>query len=205
MSIAGKGAIFCVALALSGSPASVTASPPESKGSSGVAVSTRSDGKRVACPPLRGNSAGGCVLSAYGQEISMDLRSVIGDLHFGTCYVDFTLRVDPNGRSVLDDILVYGDSPCSDAVGCFTGDDASGRGDTPPWKGQLLADPNGDIVNVANACFDTCMGRFTGDFTITIQSAARRAIAHHAQVGSSGWRLDGIWNFRGPQIVMTKR
>jgi hypothetical protein len=150
---------------------------------------------RVACPAIHGDGRGGCELRATGRDVELGLMAVVGPVFFGSCYFDFTLSVDGSGRTLISDVFVYGTSPCTDGQGCVAGPVATGDRAALPWPGRLRERADGRLVNVVDACFDTCLGRFRGRLELELRHARGgwRAVASRALVGTSGWRVDGSW------------
>lgn len=163
----------------------------------GVAVTTRSGERSVRCPEIDSTDPekveGGCVARASGSYVEMDVKSMVGDFEFSSCVLDYELRIDGSGRTVISDATIEGRSPCSDAIPCFT--EADGR---LPWHGRLRRDANGSLHNDVDMCLDTCMGRFEGPFTMDLRPSARgwHVTARDEPVGMSGWHVDGEWDIR---------
>jgi hypothetical protein len=164
-----------------------------------VTVWDTSGERRVACPPIEAAKPraprGGCVVETNSRPIDIVIRSVVGDMEFGTCVYDFDLRVDGSGLTYLENIVAAGPSPCNDMKACDN--------DHPkPWRGQIEAGQDGRLTHVVDACFDTCMGQFVGKLELDLERVGGRwaLLADRALVGGSGYRLDGGWDMEGGGI-----
>jgi hypothetical protein len=165
----------------------------------GKAKSTGDDvAGRGGCPPIRiaedypEDIEGGCELSATGRGIDLVVKTMVGEMRFGTCDVNYTVRAESSGRTVVHQIQVRGDTPCNDADACFTDESFL------PWHGRIVEDGRGNLRHELDACFDTCMGRFEGKLVLPLTRDARgwRADATTADLGTSGLELDGRWRMR---------
>lgn len=171
--------------------AGVEARPPAA---GRVVASWAPRGRRVACPPLGRRGEGGCRADAVGGPVDIEFVPLLGRLAFDSCYIDHTVHIGPTGRTAMSGILVHGGGLCGDTSACFAGDNQAVNRLPLPWEGRLELRAGGRIVNVVDACFDTCIGRFAGPLEIELRPAAgawRAAVS--GQVGASGWLLDGRW------------
>jgi hypothetical protein len=183
----------------------------------GVSVAQQGDtaaaqgADRVPCPAVRADglsATGGCAVDARGGRVSFRVLSAVGVIEFANCRVAHTIYMDRGGRTLVDDFAVHGQQPCSDIDACWKGDD---REQSYPWKGRLIRygggsirAGGGDLRHDVQACFDTCMGRFEGIVSISLDPTARdwskpdlprsrRATAPGRTLGSSGLQLDAAW------------
>lgn len=147
----------------------------------------------VPCPAIevdrRGDLTGGCALEVSSGDFAIVIRTVVGDMEFGSCPYGYEMLVDGSGRTKLVDVAPGGQSPCNDMRAC-------NRDDVKPWSGRIEAGPDGRLTHVVQACFDTCMGQFSGELRLGLSRIGDswRQTADRALVGDSGYQLDGSWD-----------
>lgn len=147
------------------------------------------------CPRLVRRSPGliegGCEVRVDG-ELALTAMTLVGPLRFARCDVEGLLRVGGDARTALSDIAIIGQQPCNDVTPCF------GEEHTFPLEGRVVARPDGSLLHVLDACFDTCLGRFAGELELPLRRSAAgwRMDAQRAVVGLSGWELDGALRLR---------
>lgn len=140
--------------------------------------------------------SGGCLVEMHTGAITILIRSVVGDVEFGTCLYEHDMRIDGSGRTYLEGIKGGGPSPCNDMGACDHEDEL-------PWHGQIEAAPNGRLTHVVDACFDTCMGQFIGELELGLKRVGGRWQQNADRgvlVGDSGYQLDGIWDMEQRHI-----
>lgn len=159
----------------------------------GAVTAWDASGKRpTPCPAIDAGDPrklrGGCEVEMDTRGIAIVIRSVVGDMPFGTCFYSFDMRVDGSGRTYLEEIAVGGPSPCNDMKPCD-------NDDPKPWRGRIEAAPDGRLSHVVDACFDTCMGQFVGELRLGLERVDGRwtLTADRALTGSSGYQIDGSW------------
>lgn len=157
-----------------------------------VRVFDTSGPRPVPCPPVDVSNPreprGGCGTDVVPEGTEIVVRSVIGDMLFGTCSYGLDMLVDASGRTHVVNIAVGGPNPCNDMNACY-------HEDIRPWRGQIEAGPDGRLTHVIQACFDTCMGQFVGELRLGLERDGDgwRQTADQAQVGDTGYQLDGYW------------
>lgn len=165
----------------------------------GVTVWKAGGAEREPCPDIEvrgGKVRGGCVVSlASGVTVDIAVRSMVGDMKFGTCSVNHEMRVDSRGNTRIDVLAIEGPNPCNDGGLCY-------RKNERPWTGKIQAAPGGQLAHVIDACLDTCMGQFAGELRLGLSRVDGSWVetADRALVGDSGYRLDGEWKIGGPKI-----
>jgi hypothetical protein len=117
---------------------------------------------------------------------------------FGHCYLNFKVQIDSSGRTLVSEIAIGSDNPCSDTASCAN----KQRTDRVPWRGRIVRMPDGRLVHRIAACFETCVGRFAGELEMDLEreGAAWRTSARNATVGDSGFTVDGTWLWRGQPL-----
>lgn len=160
-----------------------------------VEVRDTSNGADVRCSEIRtlgpAAATGGCLIDAFAGEVDMKVVTSLGQFDFGTCGASYTVRIGGRGRTLTEEVLVLGPSPCPDVEPCFPGDS---NDDLDPyrWEGRIRA--IGDrLEHRVEACLDTCMGRFEGELVTPLRERGGRwyAMAEEGAVGMSGWALGG--------------
>jgi hypothetical protein len=143
----------------------------------------------------QGDFEGGCVVDMHGQGIDTTVRTVVGDMRFGSCTYEHNLRIDGSGRTLVEGMQPGGPRPCNDMGACY-------HEEVEPWEGQIEVDRDGRLIHVVAACFDTCMGQFEGEMTFHLRRSGGvwRQRASEEQAGSSGYVLDGSWEMEQRSI-----
>ena len=182
---AGASALALVVLAL--------LLPAASAAAEGEVTVWDTSGKRPApCPAVDADDLrklrGGCLVEMHSHAMTIVIRSVVGDLEFGTCLYEHDMRVDGSGGTYLEGLLGGGPSPCNDTGACDHDDEL-------PWQGQIEAAPDGSLTHVIDACLDTCMGQFVGELRVSLERVGNRwrQTADSVLVGDSGYQIDGSW------------
>jgi hypothetical protein len=168
-------------------------SPAMSAAADGAVTVWKASGEHPApCPAIDASDPshprGGCFVEMHTRDIAIVIRSVVGDMQFGTCSYEHDMRVDGQGRTYLDGISAGGPNPCNDMNACY-------HEDAKPWRGRIEAGPDGRLTHVIDACLDTCMGQFVGQLRLSLKRIGGRweQTADHALVGDSGYQIDGSW------------
>lgn len=172
----------------------IAVAPGEPTGEGAATVSNAANARRPRCPEVTSRRfpviSGGCVLTTDDEWLELSVRSPFGTMDLGMCEIWFRLRLDGKGRGWLDQFSIAGPNPCNDVVPCFDRNDH-----VIPWQARIedavAADPGSNRLSL-DACLDTCVGRFEGDWKLDIVERPR------------GWRLrptGGLaktgWHFSG--------
>lgn len=161
----------------------------------GAVTAWDTSGKRPRpCPAIDASNPrrprGGCLVEMDSHDLEIVVRSVVGDMQFGTaCLYSHDMRVDGQGRTYLEGMDGGGPSPCNDT-------DACDHEDIRPMRGRIEAAPDGRLTHVVDACFDTCMGQFVGELRLGLKKVEGRWVetADRALVGDTGYQIDGDWS-----------
>jgi hypothetical protein len=145
------------------------------------------------CRPVRTADfprlAGGCAIDVEAADgLDISVLSAFGVMPFSRCGVSFVIRTAGTGDAWIEDLSVTGGSPCFDALPCL-----DREREKIPWRGRLRQRDGQLELSVADACIDTCLGRFVGPWTVALSETRRgwRVRADEAMVGATGWRFDG--------------
>jgi hypothetical protein len=170
---------------------------PQAVARDGVKAFDARGGEKQPCPTLEiggfAGTSGGCEAFATSGRAEIVVLTMFGPLDFATCDIQFSLYVGPDGRTVIRDLVAFGvelNSPCGDILPC--------RRDVVeklPWPGRIITAGH-RYRNVADACFDTCLGRFEGRLMFDLlpsRAGGWRLRAAQAVAGASGFRIDGAW------------
>lgn len=182
---------------------------PVIDGDTGVAVrpvSGRSAGAR-GCPRFDMSEFpavdGGCRIDVEGEAMALSVGTPFGVLRFGDCALSYTAHVDGSGRAWLMEVAFVGPSPCLDVMACWDTD-----GERVPWAGRIVRTGGDSLrMEIEDACLDTCIGRFVGDWGVAMveRRDGWRLHARDEMVGTSGWRFDGVLRSHGRRIAVDRR
>lgn len=156
------------------------------------------------CPEVQmitGLPGGSCVVRAVA---SMDLKvaTAIAQFPFATCSIEYNVRIDRTGRTLVSELEFDGKSPCPDIRPCFP-DPVYVLSESlgPPWKGRIVKTGEGRYEHRVDACVDSCLGRFEGKLVLRLerQGVGWRALTQRGgPVGLSGLSLGtGSWRWKG--------
>lgn len=152
------------------------------------------DGRGQPCPVVDTRDyfdiTGGCTLEATSMDLRVDLETVFGTFEFGRCELRLEARIGPDGRTWMTRFK-FGAATlngCADIYTC-----RNPRFKTVSWPGRLESDGDGGYVLYTRACFDSCVGYYTGDLELRLEpsSAGGMRIVNAGRVGTSGLAFEG--------------
>lgn len=163
-----------------------------------VEVSFDRKSKRLPCPKTTGDEIGrdsDCRIEVTPTAVDASVLNPFGRMPFATCDVEFTLHVEPDGRTWTDDFVGRsGGAGYSAACGDFEACGIRASGGHMRWTGRITMGPERELRHrFTDMCLDTCVGKFRGDWTVDLRKSDRgwRLRADDAMVGVSGWTIDG--------------
>jgi hypothetical protein len=186
-----RAPLLVLLIALTAMPASAQGADAAPGG--GVRVSDGAGARQAPCPAIDASDPlapqGGCKVDMASRDVAIVIRTVVGDMHFGTCSYEHDMLVDGAGRTYLVGITSGGPNPCNDMGVCD-------HENAKPWRGRIESGPDGRLAHVVDACFDTCMGQFVGEMRLGLERVDGRWVqtADRALAGDSGYQIDGGWD-----------
>jgi hypothetical protein len=191
------GCLLLATALLATLPAAVMAPPPDrtppTERQLAPVTVTSADGSP--CPPLREitprRTTGGCELDVKSDQLlRFSIETAVGTMAFARCRITYTLRIDVRGRTSISDVELWGRSPCGDTLPCWDGED---NDDSYVWHGAIGTRPDGQLVQLADACIHNCVSRFEGPLELPLTPTRKgwRATANRNTLGTSGFELTG--------------
>jgi hypothetical protein len=157
-----------------------------------------------ACPPLTIRwpiVTGGCTVELDGKKLQLSVVGPFGEMAFARCNVSFDLHLDGTGRGWIMGVNGEGGGPCFDVMPCQASLSAM-----IPWRARIDS-RKGDLRLRMDACLDTCVGRFAGEWDLDLvrRRGGWSARARQAMLGTSGWRFDGELRSRDDVDLVPRR